>query len=266
MLSKKFFLAISVSFGLAVAAAVLANNWINKQTHAKKAPSIDTKQIVVAAVQIPYGDTIEAHHVKLKEMPIAYLPEGYLTDVKKVEGTVSKRELIEGEVLLPHHFIEPNSGNLLAALLDENMRAVTVRVNDVVGVAGFLMPGNYVDVVSARRLQNNQYTTSTVLQKIKVLAVDQKANADESNSPTLVRSVTLSVSPKQAELLVKARSEGEIQLTLRNPNEDLPVKVLADNPKPKPVKRTTRPTPKRSYSQDITIIRGVDSEKKRVSL
>jgi pilus assembly protein CpaB len=266
MISKKFIVALFVSLMLAVSAALLANRWLSSLNETQTEASIITKPVLVAANQIPYGDTIESHHVTLKDMPIEYLPEGYLSDLAKIEGAIAKRDLIAGEVILPHHFIEPNNGNILASLLEKNMRAVTVRVNDVVGVAGFLMPGNYVDVVSAVK-QNKSVKTDTVLERIKVLAVDQKANADESKGPTIVRSVTLGVTPKQAELLVKVRTEGQIQLTLRNPNEDVEEKIIADAVKPRVVKPVARRVaPRRATSQNITIIRGVESEKKRVSL
>ncbi len=98
------------------------------------------------------------------------------------------------------------------------MRAITVRVDDVVGVAGFLLPGNHVDIVAARK-QNDRATTETILMDINVLAVDQTSNQDK-NEPVVVRAVTLEMTPKQAEILVRAREEGRIQLTLRNPTDD----------------------------------------------
>ena len=148
------------------------------------------------------------------------------------------------------------------------MRALTVRVNDVIGVAGFLLPGNRVDVLSSRKEGNNRRAvTETILRNIKVLAVDQTASTEE-NEPVIVRAVTLEMTPVQAETLVKARTEGEIQLTLRNPLEDEP--LVEEEPEPQQVAKapvaapskptTTRP---RSTSTTVTVIRGtkVDKEK-----
>jgi len=205
--------------------------------------------------------------VKIQHMPIKYLPDGFLDDISKIEGAVSKRDLVKGEVILSHHFVEKQNGNILASLLDKNMRAVTVRVNDVVGVGGFLMPGNYVDILAAKRIERGRVNISTVLQRIKVLAVDQQANADESNNPVVVRSVTLGVTPAQAETLVKAKTEGEIQLSLRNPSEDVEEKILADTTKrPTTVRKRYSGPARRSSTQSIEIIRGIETERKKVAL
>ncbi len=133
---------------------------------------------------------------------------------------------------------------------------MSVRVNDVVGVAGFLLPGNFVDVVSARRASNDRVTAETILKKIKVLAVDQRASK-EDNAPVVVKSVTLEVSPKQAETLIKAKEEGSIQLTLRNPLED----VVAETPKPRVAAKPQVYDPGGS----VTLIRGTKAEEKRVN-
>ena len=107
------------------------------------------------------------------------------------------------------------------------MRAMTVRVDDVVGVAGFLLPGNRVDVVAARKLQgSDRAITETILFDINVLAVDQTSSQDK-NEPVVVRAVTLEMTPQQAEVLVRAREEGRIQLTLRNPTDDAQPQLAA---------------------------------------
>ena len=123
------------------------------------------------------------------------------------------RRSLSGEVLLKERLAKTSAGSTLAALIRPDMRAVTVRVDDVVGVAGFLMPGNHVDVVAARKVDNSRPITETVLYDINVLAVDQTANQDK-DQPLVVRAVTLEMTPKQAEVLVRAREEGRIQLTL----------------------------------------------------
>ena len=144
------------------------------------------------------------------------------------------------------------------------MRALTVRVNDVIGVAGFLLPGNRVDVLSARKTTDRRAVTETILRNIKVLAVDQTAST-EKNEPVIVRAVTLEMTPDQAEVLVKARTEGEIQLTLRNPLEAEP------EPEPEPVAKPVskpavvrRPARKPSSSSTtVTVIRGTKVDTKK---
>ena len=138
----------------------------------------------------------------------------------------------------------PGEGSTLAALIPENKRAVTIRVNDVIGVAGFLLPGNKVDILSTVKYSETSASTSTVLKDIKVLAVDQTARTKD-NKPIIVRAVTLEVTPRQAEKLLTARSKGEIQLTLRNPHEE-----------EKAVKRYVAPS--------VTIIKGTQSSNIRV--
>jgi pilus assembly protein CpaB len=137
-----------------------------------------------------------------------------------VQGRIARSTIMKGELLLAGRLAQEGDGSILAAVVTENMRAVSVRVNDVVGVAGFLLPGNRVDVVTA--YQAGQETRSeTVIQNVKVLAVDQTASTDK-NEPVVVRAVTLEVTPTDAEQLVLAEQRGTIQLALRNPLDDRP--------------------------------------------
>ena len=129
----------------------------------------------------------------------------------------------------------------------------------VVGVAGFLLPGNRVDVL-ASRIENStrRAITETILKNIKVLAVDQTASTDK-NEPVIVRAVTLEMAPDQSEALVKAKEEGTIQLTLRNPLAK--EEIIVEEPPPAPVARpVSRPAPRRAAPRDttITIIRGTN--------
>lgn len=108
-------------------------------------------------------------------------------------------------------------GSRLSSIVKPKMRAITVRVNDVAGVAGFLLPGNRVDVL-ATRMEDRRAITSTLLQNIRVLAVDQKATTAK-DEPIVVRAVTLEALLAQAALLASATEEGNIQLVLRNPED-----------------------------------------------
>lgn len=161
---------------------------------------------------------------------------------------------------MEQRFAEHAAGSTLAAIVGKNMRAVTVRVNDVVGVAGFLLPGNRVDVLASRKEKRRAHT-ETILQDIKVLAVDQTTSTDK-NDPVIVRAVTLEMTPKQAEKLVKGREEGTIQLALRNPLDDsVVVEEQEEPPAPKPqvIKRARRaPT-----TTTITVIRGTEVKKQK---
>ena len=250
-----------VSLVLALGAAVLARNWITAQMTAAAESGPAGTGVVVAAMEIPFGLKVEARHVKLIELPRDSVPANHFTTTEEVVGQIATQKVLPGEVLIKERFSEHMGGSTLAAIIKPNMRAVTVRVNDVVGVAGFLLPGNRVDVVGARMV-DRRAVTETILRDINVLAVDQTART-EKDEPVVVRAVTLEVTPEQAEVLVRAREEGEIQLTLRNPlEEDDPV-VAEEKPKPAPkVVRVSRPKPV-VVDNTVTIIRGTNVDKTR---
>ena len=199
------------------------------------------------------------------DMPKDSAPPGSFTSTEDVIGKVTTQAIVSGEILMSVRFVAQGEGSTLAALVDKNMRAVTVRVDDVIGVAGFLLPGNRVDVVSARK-ENRRAITDTILRNIEVLAVDQTASADDSE-PVIVRAVTLMVTPDQAELLVRGREEGSIQLTLRNPLEDEPEVVVEEKPAPVVQRKVAvRRAPARPRQSTVTIIRGTNvSETKTTS-
>jgi pilus assembly protein CpaB len=126
-------------------------------------------------------------------------------------------------------------------------------VNDVIGVAGFLLPGNRVDILFTKR-QSGRSVTQTILQDIKVLAVDQTASTDKDR-PVVVRAVTMELTPAEAETLVKATSEGTLQLTLRNPLDSELVAKKEEEVKKAPVKKKVRTG---SGKVSVTVIRGTD--------
>jgi pilus assembly protein CpaB len=181
------------------------------------------------------------------------VPSGAFHDANEVVGKVANQKIIEGEAILKARAVGQAGGSSLAALIEPSKRAVTVRVNDVVGVAGFLLPGNRVDVLATREIDRNKAQTRTLLQDIKVLAVDQTA-APEKDKPVVVRAVTLEVDPREAELLVNATQEGSVQMALRNPGEAAPVQTATVEPAPKPrvvVIRQPPPAP----PPGVTVIR-----------
>lgn len=254
MAKRRGLILVLLSLMMAVGAAVVANNWVNGQlvTQANAAPN--TQLVVTAAIRIPFATKVEARHLKLTEIPEGVLPTGAYTDLTDVEGKVSTTSIARGEILVAERFAAHSRGSTLAALIAPNMRAVTVRVDDVIGVGGFLLPGNKVDVLAARRDRNQRATAETILTNIKVLAVDQTA-ATEKNEPVIVRAVTLEMTPKEAEKIVKARTEGTIQLTLRNPEEE----DIVPEP-PKQVVRARAPARRRTDTS-VEIIRGTEIEK-----
>jgi pilus assembly protein CpaB len=256
MAKTRAVMMITLSLGLGVTAAWMAGNWV-RQTNSTAEVSLAT--VVAAEIGVPFGTKVAERHLKILTMPAEFVPPGSFSTIEEVVDRVTVQPIVAGEILMRERFAESDDGSTLAALVSEKMRAVTVRVDDVIGVAGFLLPGNRVDVLAARRESGQRATAETILRDVKVLAVDQTA-ATEKNEPVIVRAVTLEVNPQQAEVLVKAKEEGSIQLTLRNPLDD---EVLVETPPPPPapvvaapvrVARPAAPPPRRA----VTVIRGTD--------
>jgi len=257
MAKRRGLMLIFLSLLMAVGAAFVANNWVVAKVMPDQGADEGATYVVAAAMSIPFATKVEERHVKLVKIPEGLTPEGNYESIETVVGRVSTTNISRGEILVAERFREHTAGSTLAALVDENMRAVTVRVDDVVGVAGFLLPGNTVDVLSSRKVPNSRAITETILRNIKVLAVDQTASA-EDNEPVIVRAVTLEMLPNQAEELFRARTEGTIQLTLRNPLEPDYV------PPPAPAKkRVVRTAPRRKAPPppEVTVIRGTSVAK-----
>ena len=259
MVKRRGVLLIFLSLLMAIGAAFVANEWVVKSVMPDQQVESDSAQVVAAAMSIPFATKVEERHLKLVEMPEGLTPEGFFETIEDVIGKVSTTNISRGEILVTERFRAHKAGSTLAALVNENMRAVTVRVDDVVGVAGFLLPGNTVDVLASRKVSGKRAITETILRNIKVLAVDQTASAKD-NEPVIVRAVTLEMLPSQAEELFRARTEGTIQLTLRNPLEPDYVPPAAAPPKKRAVRRTA---PKRTRPSEVIVIRGTTVEKTR---
>lgn len=254
--NRGFFLVV-LSLVMGVGAAWMARNWLAQQN--QPAPEVEMATVIAADIGIPFATKVEARHLRELTMPVEFAPPGSYRSLDDVVGKITIQEIVPGEILMSERFVEHEEGSTLAAIVTEKMRAVTVRVDDVIGVAGFLLPGNKVDVLASRRDGNRRYLTETILRAIKVLAVDQTA-ATEENEPIIVRAVTLEVTPEQAEVLVKSKEEGSIQLTLRNPLDEFepePEVVVEAKPAPAPAP-VRRAAPRRPRAQDVTIIRGTN--------
>jgi|WetSurSiteA1Bulk_404760.scaffolds.fasta_scaffold00877_7 pilus assembly protein CpaB len=239
-MNKRFIIMLSIALLLALLAAWVANRWIQSKAIPDKKVSV-----VVAAVEIPFGVKLEESQIKEIPWPESTTPKGAYSSKAQVVGRVAMNKFYPDEIITEKRISEYLGGSTLSALITKEYRAISVRVDDVVGVSGFVLPGNKVDVLSTKRdrTENNQAITTTLLQNIKVLAVDQEAS-QEKEKPAIVRAVTLELKPEQAEIMVQAMQEGTIQLTLRNPLdnelEESAIKV-PEEPKvvmqPKPVEK-----------------------------
>ncbi len=232
-MNKRFIIMLSIALLLAFLAAWIANRWIQGKAQPDQAMSV-----VVAAVEIPFGVKLEESQVKVISWQGNSAPQGAYSSKEQVVNKVTMNKFYPDEIITEKRVSEYLGGSTLSALISKEYRAISVRVDDVVGVAGFILPGNRVDILATKKDRSaNQANTRTLLQNIKVLAVDQEAS-QEKEKPAIVRAVTLELKPEQAEVIVQAMQEGTIQLTLRNPldNEvqEAPVKVAAAQPTPQP--------------------------------
>lgn len=213
-------LVLALLIGLA--AAVYAAGWVSRQGN------IAANKVVVATVDIDLGSKIAPQMLTTVDWPSASMPAGAFNDVKLLQERVTKTSVMKGEPLLEAKLAPAGTRGGLSAVIAEGKRAMTVRVNDVVGVAGFALPGNYVDVmVNTQRDREvrgdeNRQISKTVLEHVLVLAVAQEASRDDTK-PKVVNAVTLEVSPEDAERLDLARSVGTLSLVLRNQVDKKPV-------------------------------------------
>lgn len=268
MVKGKAIAMLVVSVAMGAGALWLANNWLKSQYGAATPPEEKVAPVVVASQMIPLGTQVEAKHIKLTSMPTELAPKGSFGKLEEVVGQVAKVDIYADDIMRAERLSKPGEGSVFASLITPEKRAVTIRVNDVVGVAGFLLPGNFVDVISSVDIGNKQIKTTTVLENIKVLAVDQTART-EDNKPVIVRAVTLEVTPKEAEKLMTETNRGSIQLALRNPKDVTPTLVpepmVASQPAPvkRPVVRTRAVRPS---GATVTVIRGTDTSQTKVRM
>lgn len=262
MFNFKALMLLLLSVGFGSGASLYAKNWLQAQQGSVEETQ-NTTPVIVAAREIPHGQVIEESHLRVVAWPSDSVPDGVYESKEGVVGMMVNQSALAGDLILQARVVEKLEGSRLSALIAPNKRAITVRVNDVNGVAGFLLPGNRVDVL-ATRLVDRRAKTSTLLQDIKVLAIDQKASPDKDD-PVVVRAVTLEADIEQASKLTAATVEGQIQLVLRNP-EDRGLQ-LEEAPVPVVVTKSAAPKPKpKSNSRDITIIRGTSVDRTKIKL
>jgi pilus assembly protein CpaB len=185
-----------------------------------KTVSLPTRPVVVAATDLELGAEVKADDLRLVDWPASSVPAGAFESPNDVVGRGLVMPVIQNEPILPMKLASKEAGAGLPVVIPQGMRAVSVRVNEVIGVAGYVLPGTRVDVVAtASTSEHKQDTTSkVVLTNVQVLAAGTKVEQDgEKGKPMPVSVVTLLVDPEQSERLTLASTEGKIQLALRNP-------------------------------------------------
>jgi pilus assembly protein CpaB len=175
------------------------------------------QSVVVARADLPMGAEIQLSDVVLTEWPQKCAPKGAFSDPSAIVGRVIKTEICAGEVFLESKLAPDGSVGGFSSIIPIGMRALTVSVNSYSGVGGFILPNTHVDVLVTvpSYTQKEESRTKIILEDIKVLAVDQTFER-KGDDPVSVQTVTLLVTPEQAEKLVLASTEGKLQLSLRN--------------------------------------------------
>lgn len=263
MKNTRAMMMIAVSLIAGILAIVFAARWLNQQS------SMMTRKVAVAAINLNLGQQLLPEHVKLIDWPGGSVPAGAFGESGELKERVLRVNLQRDEPILESKLAPVGTKGGLSAIIAEGKRAITVRVNDVVGVAGFALPGNYVDVVvntkDDRKPKDDQSISKIVLEKILVLAVGEEASRDDTK-PKAVKAVTLEVTPEQAEAIDLARSVGQLSLVLRNQVDVGPVKTggvtkdsllgIAPPPKVEPVAKPKvvahHPVAKRQCVEVIT--------------
>jgi pilus assembly protein CpaB len=222
MRNKRFIIAITCAVICGLLAVMLVTRYLSQVQNFTK----DLGNVVIAKTEIPLGSKITADQLALAPIPNGSVPEGAFKKIDQVVGRVAIMQIGLRETVTSMKLAPEGTGGGLSAVIPEGYRAMTVKVDDVVGVSGFVMPGSYVDVVAVITPQTPQGAQSgpiskIVLQHIKVLATGAKIDSPaDQREPSNVKGVTLQVTPQQAEKLVLAANEGKLQLVMRNYSDE----------------------------------------------
>lgn len=217
MRNKRFFIVLGGALIFGLLAAVSVTRYLSSA----QAYTHSLNRVAVAKVAIPVGTKIIPEQVMVVQFPPESTPDGAFESVDKLTGRVAVTNIAPREPITEARLAPEGTAGGLSAVIPEGYRAMTVKVDDVVGISGFIMPGTLVDIVvvidPAEKAGMQDPISKIVLQNIKVLAngqnIDKPESEREANS---VKAVTLLVTPEQAEKLALAASEGKLQLVMRN--------------------------------------------------
>jgi pilus assembly protein CpaB len=278
---KKILVVVGVAALLALIASAGAYKFLSERGRVAEKARLQTVGIVVAVVDIPLGATINPNQVSVSAWPKDNYPKDAIADPKVAVGRTALRDFVRGEPVVEGKLVPLNKpAGLLSLRVPQGMRAFSVKVNEVVGVGGFIVPDTRVDVVvttavSSSRTQDQ--VSKIVLENIQVLAAGQVVEQQKDNKPVTVNTVTLAVTPDDAERLALASNDGKIQLVMRNYADTdnvvtggidkgrllasyrkasvVPAAVTVSEERPRRVakKKTSAPAaaPKKSYSVEV---------------
>lgn len=265
----------SLVIGVAFAAVALFLLFSSRPTDAADAdvPVIQTTTLMVVAKDIEYGEKIVPELVREIQWPVESVPaDAVVTRAELFEGPeaprIALRSMTAGEPFLKQRLSGFGERPILSRKVGEGMRAYTVRINDVSGVGGFILPGDHVDVMLTRQIDGT-LTTDTILQNVTILGIDQMSS-ERSEEPVLGKTATFEVTPEQAQTLALASQAGTLSLALRNyatleqeKTSQLSAGDLGEKkPAPPPVERAA---PQKDNSIYVNVRKGTEVEQEKVS-
>jgi len=253
MARMKVLIVFALAIGVGSVFAFATYNYV--QNAPGKTVGMPTSPVVVAAADLDLGAELRQDDVKVVEWPANAIPAGAISNAEEVVGRGLIMPVIQNEPILPMKMASKEAGAGLPPIIPPGFRAVSVRVNEVIGVAGYVLPGTHVDVVAtvSPSNQNTDMTSKVILTNVMVLAAGTKIDREtDKNKPVPVTVVTLLVDPQQSERLTLAAIEGKIQLALRNPLDSAtpvtqgvrPAGLLGAVPVPRAYKARTGQTAK----------------------
>lgn len=294
-MDRRFLTVLGVSLVFALVVSSVFYQMTSKAGSAKKPELTDLRDVVIAAHPLSVGMTVKQADTKVVKVPVSQFPKGAFSKVEDVLDRPVVSNVLNEEPILDGRLAQRGSGAGLAPIIPVGMRAVSVRVNDIIGVAGWIMPGMRVDILTTGEPHNDgTRITKTILQNILILSAGATMQTDASGKPINAPNVTLLVTPQQAEILTIAGNEGKIQLVLRNGGDQSmePTKGeslgsaygIANNglkrnqgggdgseeprprPRPQPVVAALPPPPPMPVNDQIVVIRGTDKKTETIAL
>jgi pilus assembly protein CpaB len=277
-MDRRFLTVLGVSLLFALVISSVFYQMTARAGSKPKAENTETKDVVLAARPLSVGTTVKPADIKLGKVPTAAFPKGAFSKAEEVIDRPLISNILIDEPVLEGRLAVRGSGLGLAPIIPVGMRAVTVRVNDVTGISGFVLPGMRVDVLVTGRPPNSDGTiTTTCLQNMVVLSAGTAIQADARGNAIQAAAVTLLATPDQAETLTLANTEGRIQLVLRNGSDQTiektpgrevselygvravhkqPALASPPRPRPQPVAVAAAPPPPPPPPDQIVVIRG----------
>lgn len=285
-MSLRTVLLVGFAIGAAALTAIMVRNWMHAQQAALPGPTpalvqqkpLPTREVLVAAKDLSMGTFVRPDHLRWQVWPETTLSADLIVkgkgDIADFEGAVVRNRLVAGEPVTRFRLVQPGEQGFLAAVLAPDMRAVSVPLDATTGISGFVFPGDIVDVVLTFRVKQKKpgdegsevtrYFSETLLQKVRVLAVDQRVdNSDGLAKPA--KTATLEVTPGQAERIALGMQIGALSLSLRGLDaaQDVAIAQL-DSASESPVANvgsdSRRPPrlqsaaePERSYTRDVDV-------------